>query len=150
MAYCTQSDVQTEVGGSRTLVELADLEDAGAGSGPAVAAGVTSAIAEADGYINSYLRQRFSVPLAAVAPEIAGLSAKWAARVLRRRRYKSQPLVEDQEAEKIDRAWLQLVSDGEIQLSVEPTTAASDIVIDKAAARDSALDVSRERLKGFI
>jgi phage gp36-like protein len=159
MAYSTFDDVRIAVGGSRNLVELADLEDTAATFGstpalqltdPAVIDVVGKAIAEADGYINGYLKQRSAVPLAIVPDEIANMSAAWAARVLRRQRYKQQPLSEDQEAEKSDRAYLADIAKGIIQLGIQPTPAKSDIIIDKAAPRDPTLTVSLARLKQFI
>lgn len=159
MAYSTFDDIRIAVGGSRNLVELADLEDTAAAVGPTAAEQLTDpnvvdvvgkAISEADGIINAYLKQRSSVPLAIVPDEIAAMSAAWAARVLRRQRYKQQPLSEDQEAEKTDRLYLADIAKGIIQLGIQPTPAKSDIVVDKAAPRDSTLTVSRERLKPFI
>ena len=118
------------VGGSANLTELADLENQMPGSSAGVDAAVADAIAEADGVINSYLRQRFAVPLAVPTDEIIALSAKWATRVLRRNKYKGQPIIEDLEAEKIDRDWLLKVAKGEIQLGIEPSPDPSDIIID--------------------
>lgn len=151
MAYSTQDDVRIAVGGTRNLIELADLEGTnGIDGGAGVALVVGKAIAEADGIINSYLKQRLAVPLAIVPPEIASMSAAWAARVLRRNRFKAQPISEDQDGEKIDRDWLMLVAKGEIQLGLEPTPAHSSIIIDKAAPRDPSLVISKRKLQGFI
>lgn len=159
MAYSTFDDVRIAVGGSRNLVELADLEETAASFGstpveqledPAIVDVVTKAIAEADGIINAYLKQRSAVPLAIVPPEIAAMSSSWSARVLRRNRFKQQPIIEDQEAEKTDRDFLLKVAKGEIQLGIEPTPPPSDIIIDKAAPRDTSFAISRERMKAFI
>jgi phage gp36-like protein len=146
MAYCTQADVQIAVGGERALIELTDQSE----SATVDVSIVADAIVEAEGYIDGYLHQRFATPLAIVAPEIKGMAKAWAARILRRNNYRGQPIADDQEAEKIDREWLTKVAEGKIQLSVSPTMAASDIVIDKAAPRDSTLDISRCKMKGFI
>lgn len=159
MAYSTFDDVRIAVGGSRNLVELADLEETAASMGstpalqltdPGVVDVVLKAIAEADGIINGYLKQRSAVPLAAVPDEIAAMSAGWAARVLRRQRFKQQPLTEDRDAEKTDREYLQAVAEGKIQLGLAQTPAKADIIIDKAAPRDTTLTISRERMKTFL
>lgn len=151
MPYSTEANVRNGVGGSRNLIELADLEDTQVtDGGVGVSAVVVEAIREADGIINSYLRQRFAVPLAVVPDEIRALSSAWACRVLRRNRFKGQPISEDQDAEKIDREWLKLVAKGEIQLGLEPTPAASSVVIDKVGTRDTALLISSNRMKDFI
>jgi phage gp36-like protein len=159
MAYSTFDDVRIAVGGSRNLVELADLEETAAAMGstptvqltdPNVLDVVNKAIAEADGIINAYLKQRSSVPLVVVPDEIAAMSAGWAARVLRRQRFKQQPIAEDQTAEKTDREFLKAVAEGTIQLGLNQTPTKADIIVDKAAPRDPTLEVSRERMKRFI
>ena len=154
MAYTTIDDVRIAVGGKRALVELADLEQEVTVpddiTHASVVAVVGNAIREADGVINGYLKQRSAVPLAVVPDEIKFMSASWAARVLRRNRYKGQPIAEDQNAEVIDRKYLADIAKGIIQLGLEPTPERSSIVIDKAAPRDSTLDISRDRLRSLI
>jgi phage gp36-like protein len=149
--YSTQEDVRLAAGGWQNLVELADVEqtfssDGGAGLAEAVAA----AIREADGVINSYLGQRYLVPVVGTVDTIRSMSAAWAVRVLRRARYKGQPMQEDIDQEKIARAWLTLVAKGEIQLGVEPIPEKGSVIVDRASSRDGTLDLSREKLKGFI
>jgi phage gp36-like protein len=151
MPYSTQDDVRIAVGGAANLVELADLEatnttDSGAG----VADVVAKAILEADGYIDAYLRKRFAVPLPVVPGQIGAISSAWAARVLRRNRYKAQPMTDDQEAEKVDREFLAAVASGAVDLGLTPTAEKSQLVVDKAAERDSSLKVSARRMKDFI
>lgn len=154
MAYSTLDDVRVAVGGTRNLIELADLEDTAALAGgltdPLVIDVVDRAIGEADGIINAYLKQRSAIPLVAVPPEISAMSSSWAARVLRRNRYKQQPIAEDQAAEKVDRDYLKGVAAGTIQLGVTPTPAKSSLIVDKAAPRAATLATSNERLKDFI
>lgn len=159
MAYSSFDDVRIAVGGSRNLVELADLEDTASSMGstpalqltdPNVIGVVTKAIAEADGIINGYLKQRSAVPLAVAPPEIAAMSASWAARVLRRQRYKQQPISEDHDAEVTDRAYLADVAKGIIQLGLTTTPGKADIIVDKAAPRDTTLEVSRAKMRPFI
>jgi len=151
MAYSTQSDVQAAAGGSANLVALADLDGTFPGdAGASVATTTAAAIRTADGVINSYVGHRYAVPLATVPDTIRDLSASWAVRVLRKNRYSGAPLTDDQEQEKIDREWLEGVADGTISLGIEPTPEKASIVIDKAAPRDSSLETSRERLRGFI
>ncbi len=154
MAYSTLDKVRIAVGGTRNLIELADLEETAALSGgladPNVISVIDDAISEADGIINAYLKQRSAIPLVDVPPEIAAMSASWAARVLRRNRYKQQPIAEDQNAEKTDREYLKGIASGTIQLAVNPTPARSSLIVDKAAPRDSTLTMSRERTKSFI
>ncbi len=58
MAYCTQADIQGEIGG-QPLIELTDDE----GLGTAHAGRITQAIGQADAEIESHLAQRYTVPL---------------------------------------------------------------------------------------
>lgn len=60
MAYCTQSDIEEEIS-QATLIELTDDE----GLGIVNATRVTKAITSADAEVNSYLAQRYSVPMTA-------------------------------------------------------------------------------------
>jgi phage gp36-like protein len=159
MAYSTFDDVRVAVGGLRNLVELADIEYTAAtfgstpedqASDPQVIDVVTRAIAESDGIINGYLKQRHAVPLATPTDEIKAMSASWSARVLRRNKYKQQPIQEDLDAEKIAREYLGAIANGTIQLGIEPTPEKSSIVIDKAGQRDTSLAVSARRMRGFI
>jgi phage gp36-like protein len=150
MAYSTKANVQTAVGGSANLVELADLENEMPGSSAGMDSTIDDAIRGADGFINSYLRQRFAVPLAVVPDEIRDLSASWASRILRRNRYKGQPIQADLDAEVIDRKWLDGVAKGQIQIGVDPSPNPSDIIVDTVQPRDTSLTISREKMKGFI
>jgi phage gp36-like protein len=146
MAYCTVNDVQLAAGGSDALIELSDLENAGVIDVVAV----NAAIKVADARINTYVGQRSAVPLAIVPDSIATMSCDWAIRVLRRRRWKGVSTQGDLDAEKADVEWLVMVAKGEVQLGIQPTAPKADIVIDKAAPRDTTLSISRERMKDFI
>lgn len=143
MPYCAQSDLQTLIGVD-SLRELSDLDNTGAVD----ATRVTSAITTAQGMIDSYVGQRMAVPLNPVPDVIATMCAEWAVRVLRRRRYKGQPISEDQEAEKIDRDWLDKVANGTVSLGIEPNPVKASSVIDKAAQRDPSLAISLAKLGG--
>ncbi len=143
MAYATTSDVERAVGGSASLVALTDLDANGAPD----AGVVDAAIAEADALINSYASKRFAVPFATTPATIGALSARFAARILRRNR--SMVLASDVEDEKTDRKWLEALAAGNVLPGVDPAPEKSDIVSDVAATRDTTKNVSRERLKGF-
>jgi phage gp36-like protein len=147
VAYSTSAQVQIAVGGLARLTELTDLENTGATS--PIAATVNQAIADADGVINSYLGKRFAVPLATVPDTISMLSARWAARVLRQNKYNGQPLQDDIDREKIDREWLDGVSQGKYSLGIEPVPPKASMVTDAVGPRDPSLLVSRQTMKGF-
>lgn len=148
MAYSTQSQVQTAVGGPEKLAQLSDLANAGT---PAIdVAVVAAAIAEADAELNAYIGHRYAVPLSPVPTVVSAKSAAWAARVLRRNKYNGQALDDDLRRQEMDIEWLEGVADGTISLGIEPNPGPSSIVTDKAGTRDSIKLVSRDRLRGVI
>jgi len=144
VAYCTSSDVERCVGGAAKLVQLTDFD----ANGAADTGVVDAAIAEADALIDSFAHKRFDVPFAAPAPNtITALSARHAARVLRRNRL--LPLATDADAEERDVGWLTKLSKGEVLPGIDPIPGKSEIVTDVAGERDTTKVVSRERMKGF-
>lgn len=143
MAYSATSDVQSEVGGAAALTALTDLD----GDAASDAGVVDAAIAEADALINSYASKRFAVPFTSTPSAITSLSARIAARALRRKR--NMVLASDVEAEKTDRKWLEDLASGKVLPGVEPLPRKGEIVTDKASERESTKNVSREALKGF-
>jgi phage gp36-like protein len=149
MAYCTQADVQISVGGAIKLAQLSDLDNllAGAVNSAAVAAAIDEASAE----MASYIGHRISInAIAASVPRVVvNKAAAWAARILRRNAYNGQPLADDLDREKMDREWLMHIADGTISLGVEPAPRDAPEITDKAAPRDSTLNISRARLRGY-
>lgn len=148
MAYCTQADLEAEVGVVK-LAQLSDRDNLLAGVVNATA--VANAIAEASAEMASYIGHRISVDAiaAAVPPVVKFKAVSWAIRVLRRGTYNGQPMQDDIDREKIDREWLDRVATGMISLGVQPDLKAAPAIIDKAAPRDSSLKVSAARLKWF-
>ena len=149
MAYCVEADVQTSVGGAIKLAQLSDLDNVLSGAVNHTA--VTAAIDEASAEMASYIGHRISInAIAASIPRVVvNKAAAWAARVLRRNAYNGQPLADDLDREKMDREWLMQVAEGRVSLGVEPAPRDADVVTDKAAPRDSTLNISRARLRGF-
>lgn len=145
MAYCTQAQLEDEVGGSARLVALCDRD----ADGNIDTNAVSIAIAEADRWIDSYTSKRYGIPLGAThaAGAVQQVSARIAARALRRKR--GMVLASDVAESERDDGWLKAVAKGEILLGVEPAPDPGEIVTDKAEVRDSTKAVSRERLKGF-
>lgn len=139
MPYSTTADVQQAVGGAKRLIDLTDWTNTGAID----AAVVALAIAEADAFIDSFSNKRWAPGTTPLV--ITKLSAKIAARVLRRDR--EMVTEADVEAEKLDLAWLKMLSDGTVTLP--SGTQVSTLEVDKTKERDSTKNVSRERLKGF-
>lgn len=138
MPYSTITEVERAVGGPDKLLQLTDT------TGDGVADDVVDlAISEADELISSYAGKRWapsSTPLV-----IRNLSAKMAARFLRRDRGVPRPTDETDEVN--DRKWLEALAAGVVTLPAG--TANAELVVDKAEVRDSARDVSRSKFKGF-
>lgn len=86
MSYCTQSDIEDEIS-QATLIELTDDE----GLGIVNAARVTKAITAADAEVNSYLAQRYSVPMTSGLELLRDLCMNLALERLYGRRPKTLP-----------------------------------------------------------
>lgn len=149
MAYCTQGDIQISVGGATKLAQLSDLDNVL--SGAVNVAAVAAAIDEASAEMASYIGHRISINAiqASIPRVVVNKAAAWAARILRRNAYNGQPLEDDIEQKKMDIEWLTGVAEGKISLGVEPAPKDAPEIIDKAAPRDSTLQVSRRALRGF-
>lgn len=148
MAYCTQADLESEVGIVK-LAQMSDRDNLLAGAVNATA--VTNAIAEASAQIASYIGHRISInAVASEIPDIVKFMAvAWAIRCLRRGTYNGQPLEDDLDREKTDREWLDGVATGRYSLGVEPELKAAPEITDKASPRDSSMRVSAARLRGY-
>lgn len=144
MAYCTQSDVEMAAGGAERLLALSDWENLGAIG----AANVTSAIAKADAWINTFVHKRYAVDIPApVPPAIVDLSASEA--VFRLKRMRGM-VDEDDLAERDERR--KLLDDfatGRNTLGVSPMPLKSELVVDNQSARPTDKQVSRLNTKGF-
>lgn len=139
MAYSTITEVERAAGGADKLLQLTDRDD----TGGADAGVVDLAISEADELITSYAGKRWapsSTPLV-----LRNLSAKMAARFLRRDRGVPRPTDHDDEI--ADLKWLGDLADGRVTLPAG--TGDAELVVDKAEVRDSARDVSRAKFRGF-
>lgn len=143
MAYTSIAAIQSAIGAD-TLIALSDVAATGAVNTDIVG----SAIAEADGTIDSYAHKRYSVPFATTPTVIAALALRMTLRILRRDR--GQTTQQDALDEETDRKWLEHLAKGLVSVGVEPDPEASGLVVDKAGVRSpTTKDVSRERLKGF-
>ena len=139
MSYVVQSDLEVACGGSARLVQLTDLDGAGALDADAM----NAAIAAAEGWIDGYLRARFKTPIAAPSATLKLAVADEAIYQLRRRR---SMLTEQDVADKTARdSWARDVAAGKVRPD-EPAPATSTAV--RASFRASTRDVSRKTLKG--
>lgn len=112
MAYCTQTDL-VKAKNEQVLIELTDPD------GSAIDADVvTAAIARADGIINGYLRNKYTLPLTSTPDEIADASIRITLYLLYARHLDSAP-----EGVKADYdavlKWLKDVAKGLVDLDVD-------------------------------
>jgi phage gp36-like protein len=152
MAYCTQADLETAVGGAIRLVELADWDKDGVADVDRIA----DAIKKADGLIDGFASKHFHVPFDPVPPIINQHSATLAKLNLARNRRPLTPSELD-EWESIagtdDRkpGWLLLLARGVVTPGGDPLPARHGSMsidsVDTALPGDR--DVSREKLVGY-
>lgn len=143
MAYSTQSDVQTAVGGSDRLLQLSDVTGAGAVD----SAYVQRAIDEADGWINTHAQKLYDVPIAPVPSPIRDISANEAGFILKSRRDMATEIDVKRHDER--KALLEEFRDGKNTLGVSPRPTKSPLVVDRQTDRPSDKAVSREATKGY-
>ncbi len=142
--YATRADVVVAAGGLARLLQIADfdndgLEDTGL---------VDGAIDEAEGLIDSYLRKKREVPLAAAPQVIVRMAANMAVYVLKARR---DAVTENDRLLEEDRIkWLENFAKGLVTLGVDPAPASSPHNQPRVSDKRSSRDESRENLKGFV
>ena len=147
MAYSTQDDVQMAAGGEKKLLELSDIETEGEINAEVVA----QAVADADAEIDSYARQRFSVPFNPVPAIVRQKSAEEAAFLLKQRRQGSFIDDRDLAARQTRLDWLRDLSRGLVTpgLAASPTkseaVSASLVEPSSEASRGT-----RRALRGFV
>jgi len=132
--YITQSDLETPVGGAAVLVELADLDDDAAVDAPVIA----QVIERAEGMVNGFLGQRFSVPVLATSNLIKDMCLDIACYYLAQARGISDLEVWSRRYDKaIDK--LQRVAVGTMQLDVAEKPTGSELV---ASSNTGMVDVA--------
>lgn len=140
MPYASTTDIQHAAGGADRLVQLADWDS----DGVADAAVITAVQAEADGWIDGYLRLRYATPIESPTSTLVQLAAAECVYRLRRRRQVSTP--EDVQEHEERRVQLVDMGKGVVRPS-DPAPAKSDAVRSQVCVNNR--DESRETLKGF-
>ena len=116
MAYCAQADIEEQLSQSE-LIQLTDDADAGVVDASVVA----RAIADADDEINSYLQERYTVPLSPVPGLIRKLSVDVSIYNLYSRRDLDAPVRTKRYED--DVKLLRSLAKGEASLGLEPPPA---------------------------
>lgn len=118
MAYITQTEI-SDAFGETELIDLADRDGDGFVDAPVVAL----AIGRAAGVIDSYLRSRFTLPLA-TTPQLVRECALAIVRYLLAEDHATDRVVKDYE-----RAlkWLGEIRDGKLDVGLDPASAAPAI-----------------------
>lgn len=145
MAYSTQTDVQHAAGGAERLLQLSDWDRDGLSD----AAAIAQKIAEADAWINSYVGQKRSVPVAS-PPDILRLcSAREAVFLMKVDR--GMATDDDRVGHSERERWLEGVAAGKISLGVEPAPAPSSANGAEYGERESVDGAdTREDYEGFV
>lgn len=141
MAYATQTEIQMAAGGTDRFLSLTDWN----GDGSVDADVVTEAQSRADGWIDGYLRLRYSTPIANPSATLARLAADEAVYWMR----KSRGMLGEQDIEqrKERERELEAMRDGKLRPD-EPTPAKSSAVV--AVVVENCNPVSRSGLKGLF
>jgi phage gp36-like protein len=132
MAYATQTDVEGAAGGKEKLVQLTDVK----GTGQVDTTSVTAAIAEAQSFVNSYLENRYAVPVddAEVSEVIRHVVAREAVYILKERREALTGPDQERHAERI--RWLEDVRRGNISPGLDPRPQKSGHVVPETGDRE--------------
>ena len=110
MAYSTKGDLEKSAGGVQPLIELT----ADAGAIVADAAALARAISAADEWINSYLTERYAIPLSPIPQRVRETSADEAVYRLRKSRLMHTDRDREDHAERL--AWLDDIARGRATL----------------------------------
>jgi len=141
--YSTQTDIQGEIGAA-PLIELTDDE----GLGTVNAARVTAAIEQADAEINSFLAQRYTVPLTTGLVLLRDLSVTLSLERLYGRRPGSLP--DDRKDRAIAaRRLLRDIADGRAALGDVPAPAPPPAAAGPAEISSAERVFSRDTMGGF-
>jgi phage gp36-like protein len=142
MAYAAQADIEFAAGGADRFKELADWN----GDGTVDADVVTRAQTTADGWINGYLRLRFSTPIASPSATLKLIAADEAVFQIRKARGLVAITTEDLDQRTQRISELEAMRDGKVRPD-EPNPAPSTAI--RAVFHDNEDDLSREGLKGM-
>lgn len=142
MSYASDNDLEFAAGGAARLVQLADWDN----DGVADADRLTQAKAKADGFIDGYLRKRYTTPIASPTETLKRLAAAEAVYLLRLSRGMVTTDDKDEAKERIRQ--YEALGKGEIRPD-EPLPQKSTAVRPSFRERDaSGTGVSRNGLKG--
>lgn len=142
--YVDRAVLISAVGGNDFLVQLADMD----GDGVEDAGVVDSAIVDAEGMVNSYVRKLFATPLSPVPAAIVGVTKRITVYLLKQQRNNAVTELDRLQYED-DLKWLKLLSKGEVDPGIA-SLAPSGHNRTTSTQRRSSKHASRESLKGFV
>jgi phage gp36-like protein len=143
MAYATQAQIQMAAGGPERFVQLFDWDRDGVADANVIA----EAQARADGWIDGFLRLRFSTPVANPSDTLVRLAADEAVYWCRKARGMNGLTPEDIQGRKDRELQLEAMRDGKLRPD-EPLPAKSTAIV--ATIVENCDPVSREGLKGLF
>ena len=144
MTYATQMQIQIAANGSQRLIQLTDQE----GAGTVNATVLAEAQGKAAAWIHSYLRQRYTVPVANLTPEgEATLARLEADETVYQLIYPSRVLDQtDHDKRKERERELEMIASGKIQIddpSPTPSTRVQANIVERVGP------ITRNGLKGM-
>lgn len=142
--YASRADVIVAAGGESRLLEIADHD----GDGQEDEFLVDTYICDAEGEANSYIRQKFEVPLIAPIPSAIRTNvAGWAVYMMKSDRDAATEGDELKHERRIK--WFELLAKGLVDPGINPAPAASPKNAPRYTDRDTAKKVGRKNLEGF-
>lgn len=140
--YANRADVVSAAGGESRLLELTDWD----GDGSEDAGLVDQKLCDAEGEANTYIRQKFAVPLAVPVPSaIRTAVAGWAVYMLKSDRDATTDSDELKHERRIK--WFENLAKGLVDPGITLSPSAKNSP--KVTARPTSKSVSRENLKGY-
>jgi phage gp36-like protein len=143
MAYTDIEHVQLVAGGSERLQELSDFEL----SGDVDETVVNQAIADADGWMDTFIQKRFDVPVAEPSAAMAACSAQEAVYLMKT--WRGMATDDDRVEHEKRELLLTAFANGANVLGISPLPTASELVVDETSSMPCERKVSRDKLKGY-
>jgi len=142
--YAVRADVVNAAGGEARLLQIADWD----GDGVEDTGLVDGVLCEMEGFVNSFVRKVFDVPLQAPIPQtIVTITATLTVHELKARRDATTEIDDVHQEQRIK--WLENLAAGRVDIGVSPPPTASSQNSTRALDRPSTKAVSRDNLKGF-
>lgn len=148
MAYSDQTTCENAAGGAQVLIELCDQD--GTATGEVNTAVLAQAIAETDGWIDSFVAKQRAVPLSPVPAVIARIAAQETVYRLRTNKPRAPLTERDEQRHQENLTHLRDIAKGVVTLGVDPQPAKSELVSPAVVLVDDAdAEITACNTRGF-